>query len=55
MAKAEVTAPAMHTTLQCRKGILKGQFQRVFEEMKMLKARSLLRPCTLSCMAKNGF
>ncbi len=40
MAKAEVTAPAMHTILHDKKrGILKGQFQKIFcKKMKMAKA-----------------
>ncbi len=29
MVKSEATAPAMHTILQCRKGVLKRQFQKI--------------------------
>ncbi len=38
MAKADVTAPAMHTILHDKKGVLKEQFQKICKELKIVKA-----------------
>jgi hypothetical protein len=44
MAKAGVTAPAMHTILHDKKGVLKGQFQKILQRDEEGKGRGH-RPC----------
>ncbi len=45
MAKAEGTAPAMHTILHGKKGVLKGEFKKILSQrdsVKMAKVEAIV-------------